>query len=281
MYIDDISMAIIYLISIFILFALASWIYDLINSRFKLREELLVKDNFAIALSVTGYYFGLVIAIGGAIVGPSAGIIDDLIDIFFYGIVAIIAMNLSVFINDKIILYKFDNVKEIIEDRNVGTGVVEFGNYVASGLIIYGAISGEGGDLFTALVFWVLGIIALILAGIVYNLITPYDIHEHIEKDNIAVGIAFAGVLLGMGNIVRFSISGDFTSWGENLINFLVIVIFGLALLPVIRWLTDKILLPGESLTKEIVGQERPNLGAASIEALSYVASSFLIGWCL
>ncbi|MFQ6617850.1 MAG: DUF350 domain-containing protein, partial [Fidelibacterota bacterium] len=107
-----------------------------------------------------------------------------------------------------------------------------------------------------------------------------YDIHEHIEKDNVAVGIAFAGVLLGMGNIVRFSLSGDFTSWSENLLKFGIIVVLGLVLLPAIRWVTDVVLLPGQKLTRELVAQEKPNLGAASSEALSYVASSFLIGWC-
>ncbi len=280
MNIDEIVTAIIYLVAVFIVFILAKLAYDVINRKFKLNEELLVKDNFAVALSVAGYYLGIVIAIGGTIVGPSSGIIEDLIDIFFYGILAVLVMNFSIFINDKIILYKFDNVKEIIEDRNAGTGIIEFGNYIAVGLIIYGAISGEGGSLLTALVFWILGLMALILAGLVYNFITPYDIHEQIERDNVAVGIAFAGVLLGMGNIVRFSLSGDFISWNENLINFVIIVVFGLVLLPAIRWVTDKVLLPGENLSKELVGQEKPNLGAASIEALSYVASSFLIGWC-
>lgn len=280
MSIDDIVTAIIYLIAVFIIFTLAKWVYDVLNRHFKLNEELLIKDNFAVAISVTGYYLGIVIAIGGTIVGPTAGIIEDLIDIFFYGILAVLAMNFSIFVNNKIILYKFDNVKEIIEDRNAGTGVVEFGNHVAVGLIIYGAISGEGGNMLTALVFWLLGLTALILAGLVYNFITPYDIHEHIEKDNVAVGIAFAGVLLGMGNIVRFSLSGDFTSWSENLLKFGIIVVLGLVLLPAIRWVTDVVLLPGQKLTRELVAQEKPNLGAASIEALSYVASSFLIGWC-
>ncbi len=281
MILDDVVTSIVYLAAVFIIFILAKVIYDLLNRKFKLNEELLVKDNFALALAVTGYYLGIVIALGGAVVGPSAGLTEDLIDIFFYGILSIVIMNISIVINDRIILHTFDNKKEIIEDRNPGTGVVELGNYVAVGLIIHGAVSGEGGSLITALVFWSLGLLSLIIAGLFYNFILPYNLHDEIEKDNTAVGIAFSGVLIGMGNVVRAAVSGDFHSWGENLTYFFVIVILGLALLPLIRWLTDKTLLPGECLTKELVSQEHPNKGAALIEAFSYVASSFLIGWCL
>ncbi len=281
MTLDEIVTAPIYLLAVITVFVISKLIYDLTNRRFKLKEELVKKDNFALALAVSGYYFGIVIAIGGAIVGDSAGLVDDLIDIFFYGIIAVIAMNISMVINDKIILYKFDNVNARIVDRNAGTGIVEFGNYIAVGLIIYGAISGEGGTLVTAIVFWILGLASLIIASFIYNIITPYDVHEHIEKDNIAVGIAFSGMLIGIGNIVRFSIAGDFTSWSENIINFAAIVILGLLLMPLIRFVCDMVLLPGEKLTKEIVGQDKPNLGAASIEALSYIAASFFIGWCI
>ena len=55
----------------------------------------------------------------------------------------------------------------------------------------------------------------------------------------------------------------------------------GLILLPIIRFLSDKILIPGRSLTDEIVNQENPNVGAAFIEAFSYIGASFLIVWSL
>ena len=37
----------------------------------------------------------------------------------------------------------------------------------------------------------------------------------------------------------------------------------------------------GRSLTDEIVNQEHPNVGAAFIEAFSYIGASFLIVWSL
>ncbi len=279
MTLDEVITGIIYLIAVFILFFLGKFVYDKLNRRFVLREELVKKDNLALALSVFGYYFGLVIALGGVLSGESAGWIDDLFDIFYYGIISIILLNISIFINNKIILSKFDNIKEIIEDQNAGTGMVEAGNHIAMGLIIYGAMSGDTGDLITAGAFWLLGQFVLIVAGAVYNWITPFDIHEQIEKDNVAVGVAFAGALIAIGNVIRIGAAGDFISWSENLSTFFGFVAFGLIMLPIVRWATDKILLPGEKLTDELVNQEKPNVGAAVIEAMSYIAASFLLGW--
>lgn len=281
MNIDNLILAVVYIISAFVLFFIGKIVYDCINRSYKLNEELVKKDNTALAIAMVGYYLGLTFAIGGVIAGPSAGLMEDIVDILIYGPLAIILMNISAVINDKCILYKFNNTKELIEDQNVGTGVVECAVYLATGLIIFGAISGEQGGLVTAIVFWGLGQIALILTGLIYNLITPYDIHYHIEKDNVAVGVSFAGALIAIGNVIRHAVSGDFHSWSENLVVFVSFVGLGLVLLPIIRFATDKVLLPGAKITDELVHQEKPNLGVAFIEAFSYIGASFFIVWSI
>ncbi|MBL4664694.1 MAG: DUF350 domain-containing protein [Nitrospinaceae bacterium] len=194
---------------------------------------------------------------------------------------AIVLLNLSALINDRFILSEFDIRKEILEDQNSGTGVVEFAVFVATGLNIFGAVFGEGGSIFTAIAFWALGQTVLILIGKYYNLITNYNIHEHIEKDNVAVGIGFAGALIGIGNLLRVASAENFISWEENLTTFALYMLVGLILLPVARILTDRILLPGRSLADELVNQVKPNQGAAFLEASSYIGASFLITWCI
>jgi len=277
--------AIAYLAAAFALFFIGKLVYQLLHQSISVKDELVKKDNVAFSFSHVGYFIGLLIAIGSAIVGPSEGIINDLIVIGIYGGLAIILLNISVFITDKVLLRKFSVRKEIIEDQNIGTGVIEGAVSVASGLIIYGAVTGESdslvGGLTTAVVFWLLGQIALILVSRVYNMITPYDIHEHIEKDNVAVGVGFAGALIAMGNLIRFGLYGEFESWGSTLGEAGLEVVAGIILLPVMRYVTDKILLPGENLTDEIINQEHPNVGAAVIEAFAYIGGSVLITWCL
>jgi uncharacterized membrane protein YjfL (UPF0719 family) len=180
---DNLVSAAIFIIVFFIFFLIGKVINDLLHREYKLNFELVEKDNAALALAVVGYYFGLVLAIGGTIAGPSVGLVEDLYDLVIYGILSIILLNISWFLCDKLILYKFRVSEELIRDHNQGTGVVSAGISVASGFIIYGAVSGEGGSIWTVLVFWALGQVLLILAGLVYELITPYNIHEEIEKD--------------------------------------------------------------------------------------------------
>ena len=277
---DQVLRGFTYLAVVLVLLVIGKLVYDWLHRRFVLRTELVEKDNLAVALAVAGYYLGLVIVLGGVVSGPASfNMFDDVIGLVIFGVLGIVLLNLSAWINDKVVFSKFENEKEIVEDRNAGMGAVEGGNYVAVGLITAGAMSGEGG-LLPGLVFWVLGLFALIVAGLLYDKITSYDLHEQIEKDNVTVGVAFAGVLVGFGNIIRLAGDGDFVSWNESLTEFGYYTVVGLILLPLIRIFADKVLLPGASLSDELVG-DPPNLGAGVIEAITYLAASMLIGLTL
>lgn len=280
MSIDQLLTGLVYLLAVLVLLFIGKLVYDVLHRGFSLREELLERDNLALAITVGGYYLGLVIAIGGVLVGPSEGLLIDLLDLGVFGLLAIALLNLSAWINDKVILRRFDNQKEIITDKNAGTGAIEAGNHIAVGLITAGALSGFG-DLVTAGAFWLLGQVAIIIAGLAYGAILPFDVHAEVERDNVAVGVAFAGVLVGFGNVIRFGIEGDFVSWQENLTRFGLFTLVGLVLLPFVRFVVDRMLLSGASLTDELVHQEKPNIGAGAIEGISYLAASMLIGWAI
>lgn len=273
--------ALIYLTECFLLFLIGKFVYKLFQSKINVKNELVEKDNFAFAVAHVGYFIGLLLAISSAIIGPSNGIWQDVMDVAIYGVLAIILLNLSIIINDKIILNKFVVHKEIVEDRNVGTGVIEGANAIATGLIILGSISGEGGGILTALVFWFVGQILLVITAYFYNWMTPFDVHDHIEKDNIAVGLGFAGAIVAIGNLIRYGLMIDFVSWQESATNVGIDVLIGLLFLPLARTLTDKILLPDRSLTDELINQEKPNTGAGLIEAFAYIGGSVLITLCL
>jgi len=280
MSVDQIVAGFTYLAVILVLLAVGKWVYDALHRRFVLRVELLEKDNLALAVTVAGYYLGLVIVLGGVVSGPaSVSLLDDVIGLVIFGALAIVLLNLSAWVNDRLVFSRFDNEREIVEDGNVGVGILEGANYVAVGLITAGALSGEGG-MASALVFWVTGLAALVVAGVLYDRITSYDLHDRIEGGNVAVAVAFAGVLVGFGNVIRLAGEGDFVSWHESLTEFGYYLVVGLILLPLVRLFADKVLLPGASLTDELV-QERPNLGAGVIEGVTYVAASMLIGLTL
>ena len=277
---DQILTGLIYLAVVLVLFVIGKWAYDALHRRFVLRTELIENGNVAVALAVAGYYAGLAIVLGGVAYGPASfSLLDDVISLTIFGLLGIALLNLSAWVNDTVVFSKFDNEREIVEDRNAGLGAVEGGNYVAVGLITAGAMLGEGG-LLPGLAFWVAGLAALVVAGLLYDRITAYDLHDQIERDNVAVGVAFAGVLIGFGNIIRLAGEGDFVSWTESLTGFGYYTVVGLILLPLVRLVADKLLLPGANLSSELV-KERPNLAAGVIEAVTYVASSMLIGLTL
>ncbi|MEN8258009.1 MAG: DUF350 domain-containing protein [Thermodesulfobacteriota bacterium] len=265
----------------FLLFFIGKLVNDIVHRSYNLTVELVEHDNPAMGLAMAGYYLGLVLAIGGAVTGPSAGLVQDLTDIAIYGTASIVLVNLSWLVADRVILRTFSITKELVQDHNLGTGAVVAGYCVASGLIIHGAVEGEGGSLITVGVYWLLGQICLLIAERVYCLIIGYDVHAEIEKDNIAAGVSFCGAMAGMGIIIGLAGTGDFTSWQDNLPEYLGYAALGLVLLPLIRFVADRVLLPTVSLCDEIAGQEKANLGAAFIEAFSYIAAAFIIFWCV
>ena len=280
-YLDTALSSLVYLAACFILFYLGKLLYGVFHRQVNVKHELVEKDNFAFAVAHVGYFIGLVLAITGALIGESEGLIPDLINIGIYGGLAILLLNLSIIVNDKLLFPRFSVYREITEDRNVGTGAIEGANSIATGLIILGAVSGEGGGVLTAIVFWLVGQLLLLLTAFVYRALVPYDVHDQIERDNVAVGLGFAGALISIANLIRYGLMTDFYSWTQSLTDVGVDVAIGLLFLPIVRWLTDKILLPGRKLTDELVNQETPNVGAGLIEAFAYVGGSVLITLCL
>jgi|TARA_B110000881_G_scaffold116439_1_gene102180 uncharacterized membrane protein YjfL (UPF0719 family) len=282
---DGLLTTLTYIAVSFLLFFIGKIAYQLFHPRVKVAYELVENDNLAFAFAHVGYFIGLLLSIGSVMLGESEGLVNDLMGIGIYGLLSIVLLNLSLIINDKIILSNFDLKKEIFDDKNVGTGIVEGANAIATGLVVMGAITGEGygelGPIVNVLVYWILGQVILFVTSKIYNLMTSYDVHYHIEKGNIAVAVGYSGAIIAIGNLINNALAHDFDSWMVTVQDVGFNVIVGFAFLPIARFLTDKILLPGQKLTDEIVNQEDPNVGAAIVEAFAYVGGSMLIVWAL
>ncbi len=274
-----------YLLIAIVIFFIGKLIYQLLHPKIDVKNELVEKDNLAFSINITGYYTALVIVIGSAIVGGSRGFLNDLYDISLYSLLGIILLNISSLIIDKVILSKFDLSREIIEDQNEGAGIIKGVVFVSIALILFGSITGESNDyvsgVATATGYWFIGMVIMLITSKIYNLMISYDIHEEIEKDNVAAGLAFSGAILGISIIVMNALLGDFNHWLDTLIEVGLQVGLGIVILPIMRFVSDKILLPGQKLTDEIVNQKKPNIGAGLIEAFAYIGSAILITWSL
>ena len=252
---------------------------------YKINNQLRTKDNVALALSITGYYLGIVIVFVGAVYQPFSLIVEglgfteeywkDVLEVFLTSLAGIAALNIARVVVDRLVLHNFSTEKEIIDDQNAGVGAVEAAVYVAAGLVIAGSVSGEGGGPETALAFAGLGLLALVLYALFYELTTSFSIHDEMEADNTAVGVALAGNLVAIGIVVLKAVFGDFINWEDALAGFLTFAVFGFGLLLVMRLVVDFFMFPQVKVSNELAVDR--NLGVALIEASVVVSASLIL----
>ena len=268
-----------------IILVIAKLARDIITP-YKIDEEVANKNNLAVAVRLSGYFIGVILVFLGTLYQPLAlaevdGLgfnqeyAEDVLRVFLYSLAGIAALNLVRIFMNRLILFKFDIEKEVVEGQNVGSGAAEFGMYVATGLLIAGAVAGEGGGPDTAAAFFGMGLVLLVLFALFYQLTTSFDIHSEIEGNNTAVGIAFGGNLIGIGLVTFKAVFGNFGGWQEGIAAFVIFGIVGFALLYVMRILLDKLLLPTISTSNAIAVQR--NVGVAFIESAVVISSAMIL----
>ncbi len=272
-----------YLLMAFVLFFVGKLLYGLFNNKVQVSIELVEKDNLAFSTSYAGYFTGIIIILLGAISGESYGFVEDAKLIGIYGCIGMVLLHISISITNKFILTKFSMKKEILQDRNVGTGVIEAAVYVGNAFLLYGALVGEATSLreglMTFVIYWAMGNLMLIISAKIFSTWMRYDIHEEIEKDNVAAGLAFAGAIVAVSLVIMNALKDPFVNWSTSIIDICLFTFIGILLLPIMRFIADKVLLPGQKLTDEIVNQAKPNVGAGLIEAFAYIGAAILIVW--
>ncbi|MBU2631280.1 MAG: DUF350 domain-containing protein, partial [Proteobacteria bacterium] len=166
---------------------------------------------------------------------------------------------------------------------NTAVGMVEAGMYLATGFILKGAISGTGGTFLqgiaSAILFFILGQLALLIFGFLYELITPFNVRNQIKDNNLAAGIGLGGILIALGIILMASISGPFTGWANDIAGFGIYTVYGIVMLLVFRAVVDKILLPTTNIATE-VEQDR-NVAALIVVESAVNAVAIMIAFSM
>ena len=275
-----------------IVLALAKFAKDAVTRHYRVDEEVTTKGNLAMALRLSGYFIAIILVFLGALYQPLAlgfaadgfgfnqAFGEEVLRVFLYSLGGIVALNLVRVLFDRLILYKFQLEKEVVEDHNIGAGAAEFGMYVATGLLIAGAVAGEtyrseGEAALIALAFFGMGLVLLIAFALAYEFTTPFNIHDEIERDNPAVGIALGGNLIAIGLVALKAVFGDFAGWGESIASFLVFGVLGFALLYGMRLLVDLVLLPTVRVS-QVIGSGH-NIGVALVESAVVISSALIL----
>ena len=241
---------------------------------FKIEEQIKEKNATAIIVFL-GYLLGIVCVLAGAFVGPeSTSFKLDFVLYCAYAIAGIGLMTLSGIVIDKLLLNKFDCKKEILEDKNIGTAAVYFATYLATGLIASSCVNGEYGGILSSIIYYVLGIIFMILFIKLYDFITPYSVHEELEKDNYAVGIALAGNIIAMGLILMKATLGDADTIKDNVILYFTDLAAIFLLLPIVRLILCNFIVRHIKMNEEI---KNNNVSAGILEFASIVCFAIVI----
>lgn len=276
--------SLIYFFGALIVFFVGRVVHDFCTP-YKLNAQMTEHDNKAVALSFGAYLFGLFIIFSGVISSPSSekvldteeyikALLLDVGNVALWSMIGIVILQVSRIVNDKILLRKFCNTKELVDDRNIGAGAVEAGTFIGTALIVKATVSGESSETFlqslvATLIYFVVAQALFIVFGFIYNAITKYCIHDEIEKDNVA-----AGVSLGMSLIaIAILISGYIVRF-DSLVGLIVWFFIATALLLFSRVIVDRFLLPGSPLDEEV--ERDQNWGASFVEGLVAIGIAFL-----
>lgn len=232
-------------------------------------QEMTARDNPAFGIAMAGYYAAVVLVYLGAAVSAGPLPIDSGTKAVFiamgqdlaWALGGVIALNCSRWLLDRGLIADVHNDVEIRTNRNVAAGALECGGYLATGVILAGAIRQPGGTILTALGVFVLGQCALLVAGRIYARMAGYSLGAEVRSGNLAAGAAFGMTLTALAVIMLKAISGEFVGWTRNLVWFAVDAIAGLILLLILRWITDAALLPNARIAEEIARDRNVNVG--------------------
>lgn len=247
-----------------------------------LSDALVKADNPAMGIAIAGYVFGVVIITTAVMRGEGSGdLLRDGLIALAYGAGGVLFLAFISLFGFKL-FHSVDYLEEI-EKRNVAVGIVAAGRFVATGLVIAGTISGDskGGTVLTALIFFLVGQLALIAIARLYRLLTNYNDTQEFVGGNVAAAISYAGVMVGIGVAVGSGLRGDFIDYETSFLGFGKSLLVILSFYPIRQFLVQGVLLGGGFALRggkldEEVSKDR-NVGASVIEATAYIATAILV----
>ncbi len=241
--------------------------------------EIQEKSNTAVGFRRTGLYLAYAIAFSGTLGGATNGFVNDLATLVIDGVIITVCLFACRTLNDRVMLKGIDNDAEALQG-NTAVGLSECGMYIATGFVLSGAFSGMsdsiGAGVLSAVVFFIVGQAALLLCGLCYEIITPYNIRDEIKKGNAAAGTALAGMLIALGIILRASIAGSSAGWLADFVSFALYTLFGIVLLLIFRKAIDWFLLPDTSIAVEV--ERDRNVAALALTEAGVIAVAIVIG---
>ncbi|MDQ3011524.1 MAG: DUF350 domain-containing protein [Acidobacteriota bacterium] len=267
-------------LAVIVLLIIARAVYRLLLGQ-SLSETLLDRDNCAAAVALSGFMLGVINVIIPILSGPSHSFWADVKGVLAYGIGGILAMTVAGLIFEQYSRATGVPLREQTRAGNVAAGIVDGAIYLASSQIAAGALSGDGGAIVPTVIFWAAGVAALIGLTHLFRLLTTYDDAQLIKNGNVAAALSSAGLIVAIGMMVGYAVSGNFTGYSDSFRHFGLMLLAVFVLYPVRQIIVQMLFLGtgfclrGGRLDQEIA--EDGNIGAGLLEAVGYLATALIV----
>jgi uncharacterized membrane protein YjfL (UPF0719 family) len=235
------------------------------------------EGNMAVAIRHGAFYiaFGIALFATMDLSGGASSFGGILLESLAWGAGILVALLLSLFINDKLVLPYVDNSRAIGQNY-VSVAMVEMGTLLGSAFIMSGTMHGTGSILST-IVFFLIGQVAMVAVMRLYDKISPIDYQNEIGLgNNVAAGLHIAGKVIAIALIIRNAVSGDSQGWTTDLLSAGLSFVVGWFALFIVEWLVDLALFPNVTVKDLIAARKAPPivlLSAISIATALFVTA--------
>jgi uncharacterized membrane protein YjfL (UPF0719 family) len=267
-------------LAVIVLLIIARGVYRLVLGQ-AMTETLIERDNKAAAVALSGFLLGVIQVIIPILSAPSHTFWSDVKGVAAYGIGGIIAMTIAGLAFEQYSRLTGAPLREQIAQGNLAAGIIDGAIHFASGQLVAGALTGDSGTLLPTIVFWAAGVAALIVFTHIFRQITAYHDAELIKQGNVAAALGCAGLIVAIGMMVGYAVSGNFTGYGDSFRSFGLMLLVVLVLYPVRQIIVQMLLLGGGfslrngRLDHEIAKDQ--NVGAGLLEAIGYLATALVV----
>jgi uncharacterized membrane protein YjfL (UPF0719 family) len=267
-------------LAVIVLLIIARGVYRLVLGQ-AMTETLIDRDNKAAAVALSGFLLGVVQVIIPILSAPSHTFWSDVKGVAAYGIGGIVAMTVAGLIFEQYSRLTGAPLREQIAQGNLAAGIIDGAIHFASGQIVAGALTGDSGTLLPTIVFWAAGVAALIVFTHIFRYVTAYHDAELIKQGNVAAALGCAGLIVAIGMMVGYAVSGSFTGYADSFRSFGLMLLVVLVLYPVRQIIVQMLLLGGGfslrngRLDHEIAKDQ--NVGAGLLEAIGYLATALVV----
>jgi uncharacterized membrane protein YjfL (UPF0719 family) len=267
-------------LAVIVLLIIARAVYRVVLGQ-AMTETLIDRDNKAAAVALGGFMLGVIQVIIPILSSPSHSFWSDVKGVAAYGIGGIIAMTIAGLAFEQYSRWTGVPLRNQIAQGNLAAGIVDGAIHFAASQIVAGALSGDGGAILPTIVFWAAGVVALIVIAHIFRLITVYNDAEMIKQGNVAAALGCAGLIIAIGMMVGYAVSGNFTGYADGFRSFGLMLLVIFVLYPVRQIIVQMLMLGGGfsfrngRLDREIA--EDQNVGAGVLEAIGYVATALIV----